>query len=229
MRGLLIGAIMIGAMANPLAAQAVVTLEPAGGAYSYSLGGVVALPVGDAVPALVMASPHQWGLPYGSAAPTNSGVPDWVYRSPCEVTPELCSHGASGFPDWGYASDPAFYPDTPRGLLSADAERHRRDSGELSRLTHLRRRRRRWHDRRYASTSGRSPAAIPARLRSLSSLRMARSNQPLRCGSKAKRSIIPRPAAAQAGCQSILSTVRQHASSMPRNTLTSGWPEIRQA
>ena len=202
---LLIGAIMIGATANPLAAQAVVTL-----------------------PALVMASPHQWGLPYSSAAPRNGGVPDWAYRSPCEVTPELCSHGASGFPDWGYASDPAFYPDTPRGLYplmpsaitpipvnqQAGAPAPPAPSVARSEIREYQ-----WP----------SPAAIRARQPSLSSLRMARSNRPLRCGFKAAYSTIARPPSARAECQSILSTVRQHASSMRRNTLTSGWPEIRRA
>ena len=117
MKGLLISAVIIGAMANQLDAQNVATLEPGGGAHSYSLEGVVVLPVRNAVPPLMMASPHQWGLPYTSAGGhITTGVPEWAYRDPCVETPEVCTHGSSGFPDWGYASDPAFYPNTSRGL-----------------------------------------------------------------------------------------------------------------
>ena len=116
MKGLLIGAVIIGAMVGQLAAQGVVTLETAGGAYvpAYSLGSVVALPLGDAVPApaFVISNPRRWGLPYGSAGRHgDSGNADWAYKPPCADNPELCHHGDSGFPDWGYASDPAFYPD----------------------------------------------------------------------------------------------------------------------
>lgn len=100
---------------RPLAAQGVVTLETGGGAHvpTYFVGSVVALSLGDAVPApgLVISNPGRWGLPYSSAARHgDSGFSDWAYKPPCADKPELCHHGDSGFPDWGYASDPAFYP-----------------------------------------------------------------------------------------------------------------------
>jgi len=103
-------------MVDQLAAQGVVTLETGGGAHlsTYFVDSVVALPLGDAVPApaLVISNPGRWGLRYSSAAGHgDSGLADWSYKPPCADKPELCHHGDSGFPDWGYASDPAFYPD----------------------------------------------------------------------------------------------------------------------
>lgn len=116
MKGLLIGAVIIGATIDQLAAQGFVTLETSGGAHvpAYFLASVVALPLGDAVPAppFVNLNPRRWGLPYSSAGRhPDSGFADWAYKPPCADTPELCHHGDSRFPDWGYASDPAFYPD----------------------------------------------------------------------------------------------------------------------
>jgi hypothetical protein len=116
MKGLLIGAVIVGAMVDQLAAQGIVTLETGGGAHvpAYFVGSVVALPLGDSVsaPALVISNQGRWGLPYSSAGRYgDSGFADWAYKPPCADKPELCHHGDSGFPDWGYASDPAFYPD----------------------------------------------------------------------------------------------------------------------
>ena len=116
MKGLLIGAVIIGAAVDQLVAQGVVTLETGGGAHVpvYFLASVVALPLGDAVPAppFVNLNPRRWGLPHSSALrPGDSGFADWAYKPPCADTPELCHHGGSRFPDSGYASDPAFYPD----------------------------------------------------------------------------------------------------------------------
>lgn len=128
MKRLLIGAVIIGAIGGQLAAQGVVTVESGGAAHvpAYFVGSVVALPVGDAVPApvLVISNPVWWGLSYSSAGRhEDSRIADWAYRPPCVVNPELCHHGKSGFPDWGYASDPAFYPanygDSYTGLPSA--------------------------------------------------------------------------------------------------------------
>jgi hypothetical protein len=91
MKGLFIGVVMMGAMLHQLAAQNVsATATRDGAPYSgYTLGTVVALPIGNVVPALVISNPRRWFQPPGSPS----------------------RHG-DGFPDSGYASDPFFYPET---------------------------------------------------------------------------------------------------------------------
>jgi hypothetical protein len=92
MKGLLIGAVIIGAIVGQLAAQGLNAMETAGAAYfpAYAPRTVVALPVGYAVPTLVISNPLRWGQSSGSPAGR---------------------HGDSGYHDWGYASDPFFYPE----------------------------------------------------------------------------------------------------------------------
>ncbi len=86
MKGLLIGAVMIGQMA----AQGVVTMDANGGQRStgYSLGSVGVVRVGDAVPVLAVSNPRRWGLRRSAGR-----------------------HGDTGFGDWGYVPDPYFYPE----------------------------------------------------------------------------------------------------------------------
>ena len=85
-----VGAAMMGAIFHQLAAQDVSATNTGSGAqYSgYTLGTVVALSVGNVVPALVISNPRRWFQPPGSPS----------------------RHG-DGFPDSGYAADP-FYPET---------------------------------------------------------------------------------------------------------------------
>jgi len=108
MKWLLIGAVMIAPMADQLVAQGGMQTGGAPQSPAYTLGSVMAAPVGDAVPAVVISNPRRWFPPAGRSEP--SGFADWRNRPPCADRPELCRHGDIGFSDSGYASDPAFYP-----------------------------------------------------------------------------------------------------------------------